>query len=382
MRPMLALVIATIVALAACAPAQPAPSAQQPASKPAEAAKPAEPAKPAAAAPSLAAAPAAPAAPAASSAGNPIVLNMALVPNLNYTSVYVGVEKGIFLKHGIDVKAHFNSSGPQATKAVEAGDAEVGAANFATHVAARAAGSRLVGFWLYQNDPFTVNDDDTAAIIVPPNSPIQSVADLAGKKIGRASAGAYDPYTRLHLTAAGVDPKTVEMINVEHANMPGALKGGGLDAAVFSEPYAQIYLLDNPGARILVRGGGKVAFKVLATAREDWLQKNRDLAAQLSLALAEAEQYVRQHQDEAALISTRWLPGLPLEAAKRALPYYSQDPRISSQVRASWEQENKTLIEQKRIKEAIPLADGFDTSFAESFPQKYPGLYSDLKPLP
>lgn len=356
----LAALMAWLLVMAACAPAAPAPTAAP--AKPAEAAKPAEPA---------------PAKPAELQ-----TLQLGLVVNLNYLPVFVGIEKGLFLKHGLDLKVRLFGTGPETTKALQAGEVDIGAGNFATLISARAGGVDMKGFWLFQNDATVANNDDMLAVIVPPGSPIQKLSELASKKMGTTVGGAVDPYLRIHLQESGVDPKNVEFINATFANMPAALKAGGLDAALFQEPYAQMYLNDVPGGRVLVRGGGKVSFRILALGRTDWLAKNQPTAEKLSLGLAEASQYVRQHPDESVEVSTRWLAGLSPVVLQKSLQYFTFDPRLSKHVIASWDQEANTLLEQKRITQVVKLTDGFDTTFAEVIPRTYPQFFSDLKPLP
>lgn len=117
---------------------------------------------------------------------------------------------------------------------------------------------------------------------------------------------------------AGVDPNRVEIFNATYANMPSALKQGGLDAAVFQEPFGEMYLNDIPGSRVLVRGGGKVSFRIMAATRDEWLEKNRPTAERFAAAMAEASRWVRQDPDESAQIVTRWLTGLQPEVAKKA----------------------------------------------------------------
>lgn len=392
----LPVVITGILVLAACAPAAPPPTAAP--AKPAEASKPApakaeagkpaeskpEASKPAAASPVASPAAASPVASPAAAAkpGELTQLQLALATNLNYVPVFVAIEKGIFNKHGLDLKIRPFATGVEATKAVQAGEVELAVANFSTLISARASGAPLKGFWLFENDATAANNDQNIVLIVPPNSPVQKVADLAGKKIGNTVAGAYDPWLKIHLRAAGVDVNSVQIQNVPFPNMPSALKAGGLDAAVFQEPYAQAYLNDMPNGRVLVRGGGLVSFRVLATVRDDWLPKNQAVAEKFAVAMAEASQYTRQRRDEGAEIATRWITGLDLAVAKKAMPFYTYDPRLSKLVIASWDQDATTLLEEKRITQKMPISEGFDMTLPEQLLQKYPQLYSDLPPLP
>jgi NitT/TauT family transport system substrate-binding protein len=343
------------------------------------------PAAPAVASPAVAASPAAAAAPATPPLAKPgeiTTIQLGVVVNLNYAPVYVGMEKGIFNKYGLDLKIKTFPGGSEVTKALQAGEIELGAANFSNVIAARAAGAQLKGFWLFQNDALKLNNDDLLSVIVPPTSPIQKIGDLAGKKIALTVGGSIDPYMRLTLQDAGVDPKNVELLNTVPGNIASSVKSGAVDAGLFQEPYGEQYLSEVPNARVLVRGGGRVSFRILAISRDDWLPKNGPVVERLAAALAESQQYARQHIDEAADASVVWLSGLTSPVARKAIRYIAFDPRVSQIVRDSWEIENKSLIDLKRINQPIPLADGFDTSVTEQTTQKYPQLFSDLPALP
>ncbi|MCC7107243.1 MAG: ABC transporter substrate-binding protein [Chloroflexi bacterium] len=307
-------------------------------------------------------------------------LSIALATNLNYAPVFIGIEKGIFARQGIDLKVRTFALGNDAITANQAGEVDLAVANFSTLIGAKSSGATLKGFWLMENDATVVNNDQNVVLIAPPNSRIQSIADLAGKKVGYTSAGAYDPWMKQTLRDAGVDPSKVDLLNVPFPQMPSALKAANVDAAMFQEPYAQVYLSEFPTAKILVRGGNKVSFRVLTTAREDWLAKNQALAQKFSLAMAESQQYARQHRDEAADVSTRWITGLVPAVAKKAIAYYTYDPRVSQLVIDSWQMEVKSLLEAKRITESVSIEQGFDTTLPKQILQQYPQFFSDLKP--
>jgi ABC-type nitrate/sulfonate/bicarbonate transport system substrate-binding protein len=53
----------------------------------------------------------------------------------------------------------------------------------------------------------------------------------------------------------------------------------------------------------------------------DIIEKQADMVYRYVIGLAEACQYTRQHLDEAAEISTRWIPGLEAATARKAIWY-------------------------------------------------------------
>src|SRR3989442_4871443 len=58
-------------------------------------------------------------------AQTPTTVTAAIGSNMNHVPSFVGVEKGIFLKHGVDVKLKILSTGQEMSKALQAGGAQL-----------------------------------------------------------------------------------------------------------------------------------------------------------------------------------------------------------------------------------------------------------------
>src|SRR2546426_11925051 len=61
-------------------------------------------------------------------AQTPTTVTAAIGSNMNHVPSFVGVEKGIFLKHGVDVKLKILSTGQEMSKALQAGEAHLAGA--------------------------------------------------------------------------------------------------------------------------------------------------------------------------------------------------------------------------------------------------------------
>ncbi|MCL4767156.1 MAG: ABC transporter substrate-binding protein [Hyphomicrobiaceae bacterium] len=72
------------------------------------------------------------------------------------------------------------------------------------------------------------------------NSPIKSVADLRGKRVGiNAFGSAVDLIMRVALQKNGIDPRTdLEVVEVTFANQPAALRAGRIDCGVIILPFS------------------------------------------------------------------------------------------------------------------------------------------------
>jgi hypothetical protein len=66
--------------------------------------------------------------------------------------------------------------------------------------------------------------------------------------------------------------------------------------------------------------------------------------------------------------------------AKKALAQMVFDARITPQTVAAWDENVKILIEQKKLKSAIPSQQGLELRFIEKVMKTHPQLFADLKP--
>src|SRR5262245_17166982 len=71
----------------------------------------------------------------------------------------------------------------------------------------------------------------------------------------------------------------------------------------------------------------------------------------------------RQRLDEAAEIATRWVAGLDPAVARQAIRHMTFDPRITQHTVAAWEENVRVLLEQKKLKTALPWQQGLEFRF-------------------
>jgi sulfonate transport system substrate-binding protein len=142
--------------------------------------------------------------------------------------------------------------GPQLLEAVKAGAIDFAHSGEAPPIFAQAAGTPLL---YIGHEPAAPKAE---AILVPKDSPIKTVADLKGKKIG-LNKGSNVHYLLVRaLEKAGLKYTDAELVYVPPADGRAAFEKGTIDAWVIWEPYraaAEMSL----GARTLVDGTGLVS---------------------------------------------------------------------------------------------------------------------------
>ena len=302
--------------------------------------------------------------------------------NMNHVPSFVGVEKGIFLKHGVDLKLKVLATGQEMTKAVQAGEAQFLGAAYSNFPLAVERGFKAKGFIGLMGDRTGKYSDEPVSIVTRKGTGITKVQDLVGKKVGTPIGGTGHEYLGVVLKKAGIPTDKVTVVNVPPGNSVSALAGAQVDAISVWEPYGTLMLEKVPEAVLVQRGGGFLGYYIDMSTLVDVMEKQPDMVYRYAVGLAEASQYTRQHLDEAAEIATRWIPGLEATVARKAIRNMRYDPRITKYTRESWDENVRVLVEQKKLRQAMPWTQGTELKFIERVEKESPQLLSDLKPVP
>ncbi len=312
----------------------------------------------------------------------PAVLNVAVGNNFNHVPSFVGVEKGIFLKYGVDVKLKVLSTGQEMSKALQAGEVQAIGSAYSNYPLAVERGMEARGVVGLMGDRSGRYWDESVTIWTRKGTGITKIEDLAGRRVGTPAGGTADEYLGVVLKKKGVPREKVSVLNVPPGNIVSALAGGSVEAVACWEPFGSQIQAKVPDAVLLSRGGGHIGYFINMAVRNDLVEKNPDLVERYVLGMAEATQYTRRNPDEAAEISTRWIPGLEVAVARQAIRHMVFDARITSQTVAAWDENVKTLLEQKKLRSPVPWQRGIDLRFIEKVMKSHPQFFSDLKPVP
>lgn len=147
------------------------------------------------------------------------------VPYTGFLSIYVGQQAGLFKQEGLDVEMRYASGAPQATQITAANQADVAIVTVEPTINGYDKGLRGKIF-------SRINNELIYYIAVPEDSPIKTVEDLKGKKIGVASFGsAAVPVVRSILRSAGIEPQSDTLLPVGVMDQAmAALKSGSVQA--------------------------------------------------------------------------------------------------------------------------------------------------------
>lgn len=258
-------------------------------------------------------------------------------------------------------------AGAPVLEALNAGALDVGFTGDIPFLFIRAAGApvKAVGAWRYNTE--------TVVIVVNGESDIESVHDLAGKRIA-VNRGGWGHFMALGaLERAGMSVDEVSLAFLSPVDGRAALNRHSVDAWVPWEPYtSSAVLLD--GSRVIETGDGIMTGYSYALAREDAIETKQEAIQDLLLRLARAQQWALEHPDEFAqqLASTL---DIPAEVADRWVAQASITPAtIDSEVIHSLQTAADFFHRHEVLPAPVDVSDAFDTRFAnwlrtqESFP--------------
>jgi NitT/TauT family transport system substrate-binding protein len=211
---------------------------------------------------------------------------------------------GFFKEEGLDVSMSMTSGSSAAGQLLTSGAADIAGLLAEAVIALREQGGRPKAFYsLKTNNGYTVG--------VLPGSPIKSLKDLNGKKVGFAAVGSgSDKLLAEQIRREGVEPK-YQPISV--GTGPGVMTGirnGQVDALMFWEAIYAI--LGNQGLKLThleVPLQDQLAGYTIA-ANDEFLQRNPKVAEGFCRAVAKGLHFTLTQPEQAVAIFYKEFPTL------------------------------------------------------------------------
>jgi sulfonate transport system substrate-binding protein len=215
----------------------------------------------------------------------------------NYQPVYVGVARKLFEKAGVKVELTGNfSSGPAVVQAAGSGQIDAGHSAITGLANAGASGIKVVGVADSQTE---FKDVPLQQWFVLDKSPVRSIKDLKGKRIGTNSLSGSFYYTALMaLRQQGLDKGDVKFVVLPHDRQEQALRSGQIDVAGIIDPYT-VAITRAGGVRRLFSGAdvlGERQFS-LVFFREEFIRKHPDVVRKFLDGYRRAIEYIARQPE-------------------------------------------------------------------------------------
>jgi NitT/TauT family transport system substrate-binding protein/sulfonate transport system substrate-binding protein len=308
--------------------------------------------------------------------------------NFGHLPMFVGVEKGLFKKHGVDVKLKVVNIGSQMVTSMQKREVQIGDMSVTTFLKARHGGDPFRVIGIIQSDATRANADEPLAIVASKNSGVKpgAIEALKGKRIGLSKGQTSDEYLKMVLARRNMKYEDVQIVDIGNASqtqLVSLLKDDKADAIVCWEPFNTMVLEAVPDSYVVVRGGGHLSYVMIATTHEPMIASDPQLIRNFVAGLAAASQYTRQNRAEAVEIFAKWVPGLDPAVGKKAIQHISYDPRISGPVMQAFEAaEDDVLKNTLKGAQRLDVPAQFSASFIAEVQKSNPEYFSDLPPLP
>ena len=230
-----------------------------------------------------------------------IRVGKAISEAFSFVPLDVGIETGIFKKHGLDVEKYDFAGSAKLQQGLAAGSIDMGLGS-GPELAFIAKGAPSIGVAAMANAPWLLT------LNVDKNSPIKSIADLKGKTVTVSTVGSLTEWLVHDLSREqGWGPNGIKTLPVgTDAAQISALKTHQVDGVVIDIGAA--YRLEEAGStRILVRFGEIVKdFHIhIIYASRDFADKNPDAVRAFLAGWFETIAYMRANKAKSVEIAAR-----------------------------------------------------------------------------
>jgi sulfonate transport system substrate-binding protein len=243
----------------------------------------------------------------AASAGAGLVLALGRQRLRAAGEVKVGFQKGsatlLVLKSSGDLEKRLGELGYTVTwtefpaalpllEAMNAGSIDFGNTGAAPVIFSQAAGTDLIYAVSSASSPLS------QGIIVPADSPIQSIEDLKGKTVAVAKGSISVALTVAALESVGLKWEDVEPAFLLPADAKAAFNGGSVDAWTIWDPYYALEEGESGARTIATNESAGLPNRGFYLADRGFATENPEALAAIIASLREAEIWVDEHTDE------------------------------------------------------------------------------------
>jgi NitT/TauT family transport system substrate-binding protein len=253
-------------------------------------------------------------------------ITVGALPATDLAGLYIAEEQGLFARQGLHVTIEPIASSQAVITAQLKGQVDIGAGSYIPYLAAQAAGARF----RILAEASTLKPD-TRVLVTTGNSPVETIGQLVGKKIGVNGTNSIGTLlVSMLLADNGISPAKVHFVTDPQGfpAMPAELRAGAWTAAFLAEPYIT-YAGEKYGEQILadLDQGSAVDFPIdgyVATA--SWAQKYPKTAAAFVRAIQAAQSLADTNSPMVQAAIAKYDNLGPLVTSSMALSGYPTGP--------------------------------------------------------
>jgi len=274
----------------------------------------------------------------------------AYVPAVTWLNAWVANDTGIFARHGLEVSflavQNISLLPPTLGKQLDLAPATV-----VDLIKAAGAGLDVVAVAGGHSD---IEGVIVNSVMARKDSGIKSVKDLKGKVIATPTLGAILHVGLLYwLKREGIDPLSIQAVEVPFPNMPDQLAAGRIDAAEAVQPFVD---------RMIAAGHVSLGDQLLHVANparstvwiadRQWAAASKPTIAKWTASLREAKDFIDKTPSEARNVLAKYTKLPPAVVASIPIPFY--EASLEPKELDAW---IKVLVELGQLPTALDAAN-------------------------
>jgi NitT/TauT family transport system substrate-binding protein len=241
-------------------------------------------------------------------------------PASQFAPMFVGMEQGIFKEHGVELELVPQTDVAAIISGVASGQYDFGFATVVHVINARANNIPIKAVATPDGQQATEEAPEMGnALVAGPDTGIADAGDLGGKTLGVIGLASLNTLGAQELAEReGVDPKTINLVQMPFGQMPAALAAGDIDAAVVQSPF--IAEAQASGSTVIAKPNVELfadSAVGLFTTSEKMIAENEEVVRGFAEGMVEAQEYAAANVDQAKQTLVEQL-GLTPEAAAAA----------------------------------------------------------------
>lgn len=254
-----------------------------------------------------------------------VTFSMPWLANGSTAMVQVAKASGAFKKQGLDVEILRGYGSLATSQAVAQGKFDFGMASAGPMILTAARGTPLTAL-------ATVNYDTTMGVLVRKDSPVKSIKDLAGKKIGAVITSAEYPFWPAFATASGLDPSSVTIVQMDNRILERSVIDAQVDAiTVIGSSSIPVIAAQGVEHRFFpFSAAGVSLYSNVILTRPETLAAKPELCAAMTQALMESLALQLKERDRAIDMLLSEVPELQAIAKSKESALLSQGLLLST----------------------------------------------------
>ena len=285
-----------------------------------------------------------------------IPIEVGVIPIVDVAPIYLGVQEGLFEEEGLDVTLTLAQGGAAIVPAVTAGQMDFGFSNITSMIVGRSKG--LPVKMVAPGGSSTGDTDaDFASVMTLPDSGIETVTDLAGKKVGVNTLNNISDSTISEaVKQAGGNYESIEFVEIPFPELSGQLAAGTVDAIAAVEPFVTIAGADGavPVFSNYAEPVDDLTVAVYFTS-DKYVQENPEIVEKFARAMNASQEFAEQNPDKVRAVLPTYTSLEPAVIEQLTLPRYSTEVNRASVEEVGRISQDRGLVEeQPNMDELLP----------------------------